>query len=121
MASTSPARIRYGCFHRSRFAASRPPTSLSSHHRVWIWRTNSRVIPRCFLGCEGRPQQGAHIAGTCTGAAYLAEAGLLDGHEATTHWATADDFRRRYPKVKWCPEKLITEDRRMLCSGGVYS
>jgi transcriptional regulator GlxA family with amidase domain len=65
--------------------------------------------------------RGAYIAGTCTGAAYLAEAGLLDGHEATTHWATADDFSRRYPKVNWRPEKLITEDRRMLCSGGVYS
>jgi transcriptional regulator GlxA family with amidase domain len=65
--------------------------------------------------------QGAHIAGTCTGAAYLAEAGLLDGREATTHWAFADDFRRRYPKVNWRPEKVITEDRRMLCSGGVYS
>lgn len=65
--------------------------------------------------------KGAYIAGTCTGAAYLAEAGLLDGREATTHWATADDFRRRYPKVDWRPEKLITEDRRVLCSGGVYS
>jgi len=65
--------------------------------------------------------QGAYIAGTCTGAAYLAEAGLLDAREATTHWATADAFRRRYPRVNWQPEKLITEDRRVLCSGGVYS
>lgn len=65
--------------------------------------------------------QGAYIAGICTGAAYLAEAGLLDGREATTHWATADEFRQRYPKVNWCPERLVTEDRRMLCSGGVYS
>ena len=64
---------------------------------------------------------GAHIAGLCTGAAYLAEAGLLDGRQATTHWAVADDFRRRYPRVNWCPEKFITEDRRMLCSGGVYA
>src|SRR5262249_16349797 len=54
---------------------------------------------------------GAYIAGTCTGAAYLAEAGLLDGRQATTHWATADAFRRRYPRVNWQPEKLITEDR----------
>ncbi len=64
---------------------------------------------------------GAHIAGMCTGAAYLAEAGLLDGRQATTHWAVAEDFRRRYPRVNWCPDKFITEDRRMLCSGGVYA
>jgi transcriptional regulator GlxA family with amidase domain len=59
--------------------------------------------------------------GAYTGAAHLAEAGLLDGREATTHWATADDFAKRYPKVNWRPEMMITEDRRMLCSGGVYS
>lgn len=74
-----------------------------------------------FPWLRRKARQGAYIAGCCTGAAYLAEAGLLDGREATTHWATADDFRRRYPKVNWRPEKLITEDRRMLCSGGVYS
>jgi transcriptional regulator GlxA family with amidase domain len=65
--------------------------------------------------------RGTYIASTCTGASYLAEAGLLDGREATTHWATAEEFSRRYPKVNWRPEKLITEDRRVLCSGGVYS
>jgi transcriptional regulator GlxA family with amidase domain len=74
-----------------------------------------------FPWLRKKAAHGAHIAGTCTGAAYLAEAGLLDGREATTHWATAEDFRARYPKVKWRPEKLITEDRRILCSGGVYS
>ena len=65
--------------------------------------------------------KGAYVAAVCTGAAYLAEAGLLDGREATTHWATADALRARFPKVKWCPDKLITEDRRVLCSGGVYA
>jgi transcriptional regulator GlxA family with amidase domain len=53
------------------------------------------------------------------GSAYLAEAGLLDGKQATTHWALGDDFARRYPKVKWRPDMLITEDTRLLCSGGV--
>lgn len=66
-------------------------------------------------------ERGAHIASVCSGAAYLAEAGLLDGHEATTHWGTADAFIERYPKVKWRPEAFVTEDRRMLCSGGVYA
>jgi len=43
---------------------------------------------------------GATIAATCSGALLLAEAGLLDGHEATTHWAFCDTLARRYPRVK---------------------
>jgi transcriptional regulator GlxA family with amidase domain len=66
-------------------------------------------------------ERGAYIASICSGAAYLAEAGLLDGHEATTHWAAADAYLQRYPKVRWRPDVFVTEDRRMLCSGGVYA
>jgi transcriptional regulator GlxA family with amidase domain len=65
--------------------------------------------------------RGAYIAGICTGVAFLAEGGLLDGREATTHWAVADTLRKRYPKVQWRPEQFVTEDRRVLCSGGVYA
>ncbi len=65
--------------------------------------------------------RGAYIAGICSGAAFLAESGLLDGREATTHWAVAEALRRRYPKVRWRPENFVTEDNRVLCSGGVYS
>jgi transcriptional regulator GlxA family with amidase domain len=62
---------------------------------------------------------GAHIAGVCMGAAYLAESGLLDGRRATTHWAVADDLRKRWPKVIWQGDQILTEDQRLLCSGGV--
>lgn len=65
--------------------------------------------------------QGAYLAGICTGTAYLAEAGLLDGRKATTHWAVAEDYARRYPHVKWHPELFITEDERLCCGGGVYA
>lgn len=68
--------------------------------------------------CHAR---GSYIAGVCTGTAYLAEAGLLDGRQATTHWAVADAYRVRYPKVDWRPELFITEDRHLLCAGGVYA
>jgi transcriptional regulator GlxA family with amidase domain len=65
--------------------------------------------------------RGAYIAGIGTGASYLAEAGLLDGRQGTTHWAMADLYRKRYPRVDWRPEKAVTEDSRMLCSSSVYA
>jgi transcriptional regulator GlxA family with amidase domain len=65
--------------------------------------------------------QGAYIAGVCMGAAYLAEAGLLDGRLATTHWAVCDSLQARWPKVKWRSDLFVTEDSRLLCSGGVYA
>ena len=64
-------------------------------------------------------EQGAYVVGVCVGAAYLAEAGLLDGRVATTHWAVCDSFRARWPQVDWRPEMFVTEDSRLLCSGGV--
>jgi transcriptional regulator GlxA family with amidase domain len=63
--------------------------------------------------------QGAHVVGVCMGAAYLAEAGLLDGRIGTTHWALAEEFARRWPAVNWRTEMFVTEDSRLLCSGGV--
>lgn len=65
--------------------------------------------------------RGAHIAGICTGAGFLAEAGLLDGRRATTHWAMAEEMRGRYPHVRWDPDQFVTEDGRVYCSGGVYA
>lgn len=55
--------------------------------------------------------KGAYIAGVCTGVAFLAEAGLLDGKRATSHWAMADALGKRYPKVRWQIEQFVTEDR----------
>jgi transcriptional regulator GlxA family with amidase domain len=65
--------------------------------------------------------QGAYLAGVCMGAAYIAEAGLLDGRMGTTHWALTTEFVRRYPKVDWRTDLFVTEDSRVLCSGGVYA
>lgn len=65
--------------------------------------------------------RGAYIAGVCTGVVFLAEAGLLEGREATTHWGVADMMRQRYPKVRWRTEQFVTEDGRLFCSGGIYA
>jgi transcriptional regulator GlxA family with amidase domain len=63
-------------------------------------------------------ERGADIASNCTGAFFLAEAGLLNGRQATTHWGFVESFRERYPLVLLKPEQLITEDGPVLCSGG---
>ena len=65
--------------------------------------------------------RGATIAGICSGVAFLAEAGLLDGRQATTHWAVAETMRQRYPNVRWRAEQFVTEDGPIFCSGGVYA
>lgn len=65
--------------------------------------------------------QGVQIASNCTGAFFLAEAGLLEGRKATTHWAHAERFRKRYPAVNLIPEQLVTADGPIFCSGGGHS
>jgi transcriptional regulator GlxA family with amidase domain len=66
-------------------------------------------------------ERGAYIAGICSGVAFLAEAGLLEGRQATTHWAVAERLRERYPGVQWRTDQFLTEDGRVFCSGGVYA
>lgn len=63
-------------------------------------------------------ESGTALAGICTGVFLLAEAGLLNGKLATTHWAYASWFRKKYPDVDLRPERLITEDGNIFCSGG---
>ena len=65
--------------------------------------------------CHSR---GSHIATICSGAFVLAETGLLDGKSATTHWAFADQFRTRYPQIRLKPERLVTDEGDLFCSGG---
>jgi transcriptional regulator GlxA family with amidase domain len=64
---------------------------------------------------------GATIASACSGAILLAEGGLLDGQDATTHWAYCDLMRRRYPAVRVHPERALVlagEGQRLVMAGG---
>jgi transcriptional regulator GlxA family with amidase domain len=63
----------------------------------------------------------ATIAAICGGSFFLAETGLLDGKRATTHWGLADEFRRRYPRVRLNPNLLIADEGRLLSSGACIS
>ena len=60
-------------------------------------------------------------ASVCSGAFILAEAGLLDGRRATTHWDSTDHFARRYPKVRLDAERIFIRDGDVWTSAGVTS
>jgi transcriptional regulator GlxA family with amidase domain len=60
----------------------------------------------------------ARLVGLCLGAYVLAEAGLLDGLRATTHWAWAKDFAERYPRVTVDADVLYLDDGGVLTSAG---
>jgi AraC family transcriptional activator FtrA len=62
--------------------------------------------------------RGARIVSICSGAFALAEAGLLDGLRATTHWRYADVFRRRFPRVSLDPDVLYVDEGSVLTGAG---
>lgn len=55
----------------------------------------------------------------CSGALFLAAAGLLDGRRVTTHWAVAEGLRRAYPRIKVEEDALHVRDGRLRTSAGV--
>jgi len=63
-------------------------------------------------------QDGTVIASACSGAFLLAEAGILNKRQATTHWQLADRFRSRYPKVDLQIDQMIVDGVDYLCAAG---
>jgi len=59
------------------------------------------------------------LASVCTGAFLLAEAGLLDGLRATTHWASCSELARRFPGVRVEPDRLFVKEGAVYTSAGV--
>jgi transcriptional regulator GlxA family with amidase domain len=64
-------------------------------------------------------RRGIRVASVCSGAFILAEAGILDGRRATTHWQNTRDFLVRYPKVKLEPDRIFVRDGNIWSSAGI--
>jgi transcriptional regulator GlxA family with amidase domain len=77
------------------------------------------VLAPLFAALRRQHERGALLASYCTGSFILAEAGLLDGGVATTHWAKAKTFAKRYPEVDLRVSEILTEQNHILCSGAV--
>lgn len=91
-----------------------PTTGLSLDDVV---ERNASVVP----WLKRWQKRGAEIASVCSGVGLVAATGMLDGKRATTHWALAEIFREKYPRVRWMPELMVTEDHGFYCGGGVHA
>ena len=87
------------------------------------------LVPGCRSIHDGAPQQllaalraahdrGARVAGICSGGFVLAQAGLLDGLRATTHWMHAGELARRFPTVTVDGDVLYVQQGRIWTSAG---
>ena len=89
-----------------------PDEHLAGRHPALI-----QWIRTCYGG-------GACIYSACSGALMLAETGLLDGCDATSHWGYQDLFKRRYPQIRFRPEPNLCfagADGRIVTAGGTTS
>lgn len=64
-------------------------------------------------------RRGACLASVCAGSFLLAEAGVLHGRAATTHWRLAERFRQSYPQVALQPDKMLIDVGDVVTAGGV--
>jgi len=62
--------------------------------------------------------RGAWVVSVCSGAFVLAEAGVLDGRRATTHWKYAAELAERYPRIDVDPNVLFVQSDRIITSAG---
>lgn len=89
-----------------------------------LWRNPQPQLKRNAAAFDWLRQQyhaGHTIAGVGTGCCFMAEAGLLDGKAATTHWHYFEQFQKLYPNVHLKRDYFITRAENLYCTGSVNS
>jgi transcriptional regulator GlxA family with amidase domain len=106
--------------------ADNPAASLLILPEIWLGPDEDihGRYPELTQWIRCRYQEGSTLYSACSGAVMLAETGLLDGCEATSHWGYQDLFSKRYPKVRFRPEPSIVfadAEGRIVTAGGTTS
>jgi len=102
--------------------ADLPPVDLLLVPAIWRNPVPALNAARDWLHVlREQAAAGARICSVGTGSFLLAEAGLLSGHPATTHWHYFRQFSRRYPEVQLKTHHLITQSGNIYCAGSVNS
>jgi transcriptional regulator GlxA family with amidase domain len=77
------------------------------------------LCPKTLAFVRATAKRGIRLASVCSGAYVLAEAGLLDGRRATTHWQRTTHFLKAYPQVKLEPDQIFVRDGNIWSSAGI--
>jgi transcriptional regulator GlxA family with amidase domain len=77
--------------------------------------------PQVLRWLQERHATGSAICGEAKGVFWMAEAGLLDGKEATTYWRFFKEFAERFPRVLLNQDKHLSDADNLYCAGGVTS
>src|SRR6266567_1962357 len=80
---------------------------------------SARLDPPFLADLAAAAKRAPRVASVCTGALLLADAGLLDGYEATTHWGSCDELAAGRPGVRVLPDRIYVRDRDRWTSAGV--
>jgi transcriptional regulator GlxA family with amidase domain len=80
---------------------------------------NAATCQRTLAFIRAAVRRGCRVASVCSGAYLLAEAGVLDGRRATTHWGRTRHFLSAYPKVKLEADKIFIRDGNIWSSAGI--
>jgi putative intracellular protease/amidase len=75
--------------------------------------------PAALAWIRSQAAKGATIIGVCAGAKVVAEAGLLDGKRATTHWYYLDAWRKKHPAIRYVADRRIVVDEGVATTTGV--
>lgn len=78
-----------------------------------------RHLPAMQQWLKTQYRNGSTICSIVTGSFFLAEAGLLDGKVATTHWRFFDQLQDQYPQIKLQRKRFITSEDNLFCTGSV--
>jgi len=102
--------------------ASRPASGLRFDTLIIAGGIGTREAmsdPRTLTLVRNLASHARRVCSVCSGAYILAEAGLLKGRRATTHWGRCKHFAATYPDIKLEPDRIYVRDGRMWTSAGI--
>ena len=78
-----------------------------------------RDDPLLLAWIRDQAAKGSTLVSICDGALVVAGSGVMDGHRATAHWATAEYRRKHFPNVRWVDDRRYVADGRIVSSAGI--